>query len=187
VGDFRSGDELAAAFARWSAEERVRESAGRRSGQRRMAEAAAAGATWAGVLLDLAESGEPVALTVGGRRLAGHLSAVGEDFCVVENLDAGACIVALGAISSVRQDPSGMAERRGGPSGDRPPALRLSFASALGALVAERLPVAIWSGDELFEGDIAALGGDVVTIRNPGPGRRVAHLRLGAVTICQLR
>jgi hypothetical protein len=182
-GEELSGDDLVAAFGRWAADERVTLAAESRSRQRRISEAAFSSATWAGVLVDLAEAGEPLVLVVGSRRLSCVIVGVGLDFCVVESEGAPPSMVALRAILSVW--PS---ERRiSRPAGDRGPALRLSFAAALAVLAEERLPVALWIGDERVEGDLLAVGEDVATVRTPPPARRVAHLSLSAISACELR
>ena len=54
------GDELVAAFARWAADQRVAAAAAVRVAGAVAAEQAGASATWAGVLVDLAEQGATV-------------------------------------------------------------------------------------------------------------------------------
>ena len=183
VGEAQSGDDLVAAFTRWVAAERVQDAADRRSQERRMAEAASGGATLAGVLVDLAEGAEQVVLVVGARRLTCRVVGVATDFCVIASERAPGAIVALWALEGIwpasRQNLAA--------SGDRPPPLRLSFAAALARIAEERLPVAVWCREVRMEGDLLSVGEDVATLRTLPPSRRLAHLPLAAITVCELR
>jgi hypothetical protein len=183
VGEPQSGDDLAAAFTRWVAAERVQDAADRRSQERRMAEAASGEATLAGLLVDLAERAEPVMLVVGARRVTCRVVGVGADFCVIASERAPGAIVALRALQGIWPTSSqGLAA-----AGDRPPPLRLSFAAALARIAEERLPVAVWCAEVRMEGDLLSVGRDVATLRTLPPSRRLAHLPLAAITVCELR
>jgi hypothetical protein len=183
VGEAESGDDLVAAFTRWVAAERVQDAADRRSQERRIAEAASGGATLAGVLVDLAERAEPVVLVVGARRLTCRVVGVGADFCVIESERAPGAIVALRALEGIwPTSKQGLAA-----SGDRSPPLRLSFAAALARIAEERLPVAVWCGENRMDGELLAVGEDLATLRTLPPSRRLAHLPLAAITLCELR
>jgi hypothetical protein len=182
-GEARSGDDLVSAFTRWVAAERVQDAADRRSQERRMAEAASVGATLAGVLVDLAESAQPVVLVVGARRLTCTVVGVAADFCVIQSERAPAALVALRALGAIWPD----SKLRRAAAGDRSAPLRLSFAAALAAIAEERLPVALWCGPDRVEGDLLAVGDDVATLRTFPPSRRLAHLPLAAITMCELR
>jgi hypothetical protein len=169
-----------------------------------MAEVAAASATWVGMMVDLAESGRPVVMTVGSGRLSGALTGIGSDFCVLEREGTPPALVALGAIDSVWPSPdpqttwaastattrwpaSPPAATPSAPAGDRPPPLRLSLAAALSILAEERLPVVVSSSGTRVEGHLLSVGEDVVTLRTSAPLRRLVHLRLAAVDVCELR
>ena len=183
VRDSDPGEALILAFTRWAAEERIGEAALGRSRQRRMADAASASATWAGVLLDVAETALPVVLTVGSRRLSCRILGVGADFCVTDSEGSTAFIVAVSAISALEPSPPA----RGNTAGDRPPPIGMSFAAALAALADERLPVAVWSGEVRFDGELLAVGEDVATLRTAAPTRRLVYLPIDRISLCEMR
>jgi hypothetical protein len=183
VGDQPSGEDLVAAFGRWSADERVRDAVVNRSYQRRIEEAASAAATLVGILVDLAEARQRVVFTVGRRRISTVIAGVGPDFCVLEPDGGPPALVVIRAVTSIWPAPG----RGGIPTGARGPVLQLSFESALSTLAEDRLPVAMWTGDSKVEGDLVAIGEDVATLRTGPPSRRVAYVPLGAVSVCELR
>jgi hypothetical protein len=178
------GEELVAAFARWAAQERTRSAATDRARQRSLGEQALATATWTGILVDLAEQGAEVTVSVGGRRYTGWIVGVGQDFCVVEQaVRRRPALIPLPHISYVSADQSGRAT----PSGDRPTGLALSMAAALAALAEERAPVALQVGGDQMEGEVIGVGEDVVTLRSNPPTGRLVHVPLAAVTFCEVR
>jgi hypothetical protein len=183
VGDAKSGEDLIMAFTRWAGDERIGDAALGRSRQRRMSDAISASATWAGVLLDVAENALQVVLTIGSRRLSCRIVGVGVDFCVTESEASPPAIVAVSAISALAPSP----QARGSLAGDRPPPIGLSFAAALAALADERLPVAVWSGDVRIEGELLLVGQDVVSLRTAAPSRRLVYLPADRITVCEMR
>jgi hypothetical protein len=178
-----SGEALVAAFIRWTAEGRVREAASARTAQRIREQTQSSSATWHGLLVEVAERGEPVTMQVGSRRVSCRIAGVGPDFCVAEYDAAPAALIALKAVSSLW--PAG--DRRSVPLGDRQPALRLSFAAGLAAIADERLPVSLSTADAVITGELLAVGEDLATVRGAPPSRRLAHVPLEAVAICGLR
>ena len=172
-------------LARWAASERVAAAAAARSRARSLAAQSAATATWAGVLVDLAEAQATVSAAVGGTRIAGRLVGVGRDVCVIEAPDGRPAVVRLDAItelSSTGTNPRGPA-----PGGSRRPASALTLVDVLEAAAAESSPVTLHTAAGAVAGELVALGADVVTLRDPGPSRRQVHLPLAAVAACVLR
>jgi hypothetical protein len=180
-------DRFLAELARWAGAERVAQSASERARLRALVDSSAASATWAGLLLDLAESAAEVVCTVsGGARLAGRLVGVARDFVVVERGGAGVgppLLVRIDAIGAIT--PAGGAARQ--PAGDRSAPLGITFSTALDALAGEGSPVTLRAADEAFTGTVTACGTDVVTLRLEGMARRTVHLPLDAVMWVELR
>jgi hypothetical protein len=177
------GDDLVRALERWAAEQRVVEAAASRAHERSLRDQAGASATWTGVLLDLAEQGAEVVLSVAAMRRSGRLVGVGPDYCILEQRSGRPAMLTMSAITSVTPAPSVGASVS--PAGDRPPGLGLSLAAALGALADERTPVSLWAGPgENIDGDLIAAGQDVVTVRS---ATRTVHIPLRAVLMCELR
>lgn len=142
--------------------------AGARARERSLRRQATEGATLAGTLLDLAESGAAVSLwTVAGRRLEGALLAVGTDFVLLA--DRGDHVaVRLDAVTAVRPHPG---QGAGPASGDRAAELDLTLVELLGRLVDDRPEISTGAtGGEGVAGTLEAVGADVLTVRvAPGP------------------
>ncbi|MDA8047970.1 MAG: hypothetical protein M0Z30_22505 [Actinomycetota bacterium] len=192
-------DDLLAELSRWAAAERVGRAAGERSRLRALVDQSAAEATWSGILVDLAEVGAEVTLSLrGARRVVGRLVGTGRDLVVIERARRGPVLVPVGAISSVipsaghppPEIPGRFGAGRAGeprPGGQRPPALDLGLADALDALGADGAPVTVHTADESFHGVVSACGQDLVTVRAEGAERRPVHIALGAITCVELR
>lgn len=187
-----SGDDLVAAFARWAAEERVNEAARQRSRERWLRQQAVEDATLAGILTDLAERRMAVVATTRGSKVAGRLVGVANDFFVVEDRDRSGVLVVTEHVASIsRLTPTKWAD----PSGDRPPPLSMRLVDALVMLAADRSPIRLGlTNGETVQGDLVAVGRDVITLRgHPQPGDRGrARLRdlyvaLGAIEVCAPR
>lgn len=170
----------------WLAEARVDEAAAARARERWLRQAAEAGSSFAGVLLDLAERGTPVVVaTEAGRRHRAVVRAVGSDFVGLGLTSGAEVLVRTAAVSWVRQE--GRAERAVGDRGDegsaRPPGLLLTLGEALSVLAEDRPRVLVVprAGDGVA-GRLAAVGTDAVTLRLDGPERAVVHLPLATVT-----
>jgi hypothetical protein len=193
VHEGRSGEELVAQFARWAAGQRAADAVDRRARERSLRDQAVGSATLVGVLVDLAERSASVALLVGSHRLRGRLVGVGRDFCVLEQPSGRPILIALSALGSLTvATPAG--SRPGGigrieaPGGDRDPEVTLSLAAALGALAEERSPAAlVVAGGHQEEGTLIGAGADVLTLRTDGQPRRLIHIPLEAVWICEPR
>ncbi len=150
--------------------------------------------------------GDPPARgAAGSGRLTGRLVGVGRDFVVVEQRDRPPVVVRTGALCSVWPLPGtgGGGDGAGGwfagpgrgdvgsgislPGGDRTAPLALSLDSVLAELAAERAPVAVGTPAGRIEGELVAVGRDVVTLRAPGPARRLVHVPAGSLQWCELR
>lgn len=164
VGDLLGG-ELGARLDRWVADARVEDAARRRSSERWLRQQAEEEATFAGVLLDLAERGAFVALHVGtavGRVHRGHVTLVGQDFVRIEVPGAGDVLVAWKVISSVRTDPEDAAV-----TGDRTARSQLTLAEMVTGLAADRERALFFplDGRAPVCGTVRSVGQDVVVVR----------------------
>jgi hypothetical protein len=196
VAEPQAGDEVVAEFARWAALERVGEAAKRRARERWLRDQASSTATWIGMLVDIAEQGSRVVISVGGRKRTGRVVGVGADFCVVEEDMGRHCVVAVAAITSVAPrvpdaDGSAAGTPRSPaltPTGDRRAPLGMSLAAALGRLAEERSSVTIVvAGRVEAVGDIVSAAEDFVTVRQSGQGAFQVHVPVAAIEICELR
>jgi hypothetical protein len=178
------GDELVAAFARWAADQRAVSAAGSRARERSLREQAAASATWAGTLVDLAESSAPVTAVIGHQRRGGRIVGVGRDFFVLDTRSGRSDLIALSAVDAVWPDQTASPL----PAGDRDGAIDLTLMMALALLAEERAPICLvtTSGIETA-GNLVATGEDVLTVRTEAPNRRLAHVPFSAVAVCELR
>ncbi len=174
------GESLAAAFGRWAAAERAAEAAGTRSRERSLRDQAAGEATWAGLLVDLAETLAQVTLGVGARRLTGVLVGVGRDFCALDQRGGYPLLIPNDRIVAVWKE--------GPASGSRFPHLELSFEAALAGLAEERSPVCVHlAGGTQVSGELVGCGTDLVTVRTEAPARRSVHIRTDHIEVCELR
>jgi hypothetical protein len=144
-------------------------------------------ATWLGLLVDLAEQKAAVTAVVAGQRRSGRIIGVGRDFCVLQSEQGRTALIGAHEISQLWPDPDlGTAE--GLPAGDRSPSVDLPLISALALLAEERSPVGlVSSGGVETTGELAAVGDDVLTLRTAPPARRLVHLPVGSVAVCELR
>ena len=173
------GDDLTSALQRFAAEAQVGEAAASRARQRWLQQQAVEETTFAGVLTDLAERGRPVlAHTTAGRRHRGLIRAVGTDFVSISTDTGADVLVATHALTSVRSQPRDTAAHSG-----RAVSLAMTLADAVAALSEERPRVAIATTDEAtLNGELRAVGQDVVTLRVDGDTRANVYVPLGAVT-----
>lgn len=164
-----------ASLDRWAADARADEAVAARTRERWLAQQATEEATFAGTLVALAERVERVVLLLaGGARRTGVVTAVGDDFCEVQ--DRGRTVlVALDAVASVQ-----LHERRGPASGSSAPGdRRLLGALALRCGDRPRVQVVTRTG-EAVGGTLTAVGEDVITLDLDG-ARGVVYVRAGAV------
>lgn len=176
---FQSGAPgLAARLARFVGDARAGEAAGARSREAFLRRTAADEGTFAGILVDLAERGDAVlVIGAGGRRLRGHLVAVGSDFAALRTADGREALLAHRGITSVTTGDGAPAA-----AGDRALLLRFGLPEALAVLAEDRprvLAVTVGAhtgADAGVAGELVAAGRDVLTIRLDGGGRRRAYL-----------
>jgi hypothetical protein len=170
---------LAARLDEWLADARVESSADARAREHWLRAAAEADATFAGILLDLAERAVSVAVaTVAGRRLQGVVVVLGADFMALRVASGGEVLVALRAIASVRT-----ASTVGVAAGERVVTTDLRLQDVLGALAAERARVrlVVLDGGEVVSGELRSVGQDVVTLRTDGEAHASAYVPTSVV------
>lgn len=174
-----SGDGLTEALHRFAAEAQVGEAAASRARQRWLEQQAIEETTFAGVLADLADRGRAVLVhTTAGRRHRGLLRALGSDFMSISTDVGSDVLVALDAVTSVRSQP-----RDGAAHSGRAVSLELTFAAAVAALAEDRPRLAVATTDETtVNGELRAVGQDVLTLRVDGDTRANVYIPLGAVT-----
>ena len=178
------GPDLLGRLAAWASEISADAAAAARSRERWLRQAAEEEATFAGVLLDLAERRAPV-VVVGraGRRHRGVVTAVGGDFVVVKVVDGGDVLLSLGGIASVRPEPRAIPA-----PGDRPVTVDIGLAEALAAVAADRprvLVVTMADADGLA-GELRTVGRDVLTLRLDGSDRTPAYVPIASVVEVRL-
>ncbi len=152
-----------------------------RSRERWLRRAAEEGATWAGLLVDLAERGAAVVIhTQAGRRHHGVLVSVGADYCVVRTDIGAEPHLRLDALASVR---IGSGERHAVPAGDRRPVVDLLFIEALGRVVEERPRlVLVMRGGDQMAGELRSVGADVVTLALDGGRDHLCFVAAAAIS-----
>ena len=173
------GPDLAARLERWVADARSSDAAAARARERWLRLQADESATFAGVLIDLAERGTPVVIHGrGGRRHRGTIAAVAADFCALRTSGGRDVLLAYAGIGSVRPD-----SRSPGPSGDRVVQADLGMAEMLSVLAAERPRVLIvtTADAEGIAGELRSVGRDMVTVRLDGDPRAAAYVGITAI------
>ena len=173
------GPDLTARLERWVADARSADAAAGRARERWLRLQADESATFAGVLIDLAERGTPVVIHGrAGRRHRGSISAVAADFCALRTSGGRDVLLAYAGIGSVRPD-----SRRPGPIGDRVVQAAIGMAEMLSVLAADRprvLIVTVADADGVA-GELRSVGRDVVTVRLDGEPRAAAYLAITAI------
>lgn len=173
------GDGGADGLLRWAADARADDAAAARSRERWLRQQADEEATFAGVLLDLAERREPVVVhTTGGRRHHGVLGAVGLDHCTVVASGGRCVLLARDAIASVRAAAGATA-----PGGDRVVTATTRLVDALTALAGNRprVQIAVRGEHDAMSGRLVAVGQDVVTLQLDGDRGAVAYVAIDAI------
>jgi hypothetical protein len=161
----RDGDALARALERLAAETRADDAAADRRRAGWLGRQAEEEATLAGVLVDLAERREAVALTtIAGRTHRGWVRAVGRDF-VALRADVGADVLARfdGIVRIATRSRQAVV-------GDRALLLETDFATTVRSLGGLRLRVLVAAGSEAVVGELRWVGLDVAAVRLDGPG-----------------
>jgi hypothetical protein len=178
------GPDLLARLAAWAATLAADEAVAARARESWLRRAAEEEATFAGVLLDLAERGGPVVVVGrGGRRHRGVVVAVGHDFCGLRTAEGTDVLLSFAGLASVRPEP-----RATPAAGDRPVAVDVELAEALAAVAEDRprvLVVTLADPDGLA-GELRSVGRDVLTLRLDGADRTPAYVPVASVAELRL-
>jgi hypothetical protein len=170
---------LAARLDAWLADARVEGSADARAREHWLRAAADADATFAGILLDLAERGVGIAVaTVAERRHQGVVQVLGADFLALRSATGAEVLLALASVASVRTAPAA-----GVSAGERVVTTDLRLSDVLAELAVERARVrlVVLDGREAVTGELRSVGQDVVTVRTHGEAPATAYVRIAAV------
>jgi hypothetical protein len=173
------GPDLAARLERWVADARTADAAAARARERWLRLQADESATFAGVLVDLAEQATPVLIQGrAGRRHRGAIAAVATDFCALRTSAERDVLLAFTGIASVRPDSRGP-----GPIGDRVVRAEIGMAEMLSVLAADRPRVLIVTNadTEGLAGELRSVGRDVVTVRLDGDTRASAYVAIASI------
>jgi hypothetical protein len=152
---------------RWAAEARVGEAAASRSREGWLRQAASEDASLVGTLVDLAERGTPVVVTMrSGRRLRAAIWRVGADCVAVQHDDRRVSWLALNAVAAIGAEPGGQAV----PTGTRRVESEVTLADVLGDLVADQATVAVFLSDmtDPLRGRLVGGGRDIVRLTRSG-------------------
>lgn len=145
----------------------------------------------------LADRGRSVFVTLtAGRKLAGSVSAVGDDFMILFDSLVGDVIVPFRSLAAVLPGSAAAHATQPAPTqlGDgwplqtlgtqhleRPLSLFVCFGDAMVDLASERARILAEVAGESLRGELRAAGQDVVTLRLDTPERRHLHIRTDAI------
>ncbi len=153
---------------RFAADARQQEAAASRAREGWLRRAVGDDATLSGTLLDLAERGAPVLLTLrSGRRHRVAVWRVAADCVAVRHDDGRVSWIALSAIATVAGEPGGQPV----PVGTRRAESDVTFFDVLSDLVADQAMVALFVADmtDALRGRLVGGGRDVVRVATAGP------------------
>jgi hypothetical protein len=166
---------------RWAAGARAQEAAEARVRERWLRQAAEEEASFAGLLVDLAEDGRPVSITtVTGRRHHGPIAAVGSDFVAVDGPENRLVLVHLAAVAEVRPGTGKRSQPATGGRGAG--ADGVTMAEVLAQAVATRPRVAAVLGSVTVVGELRSVGTDVLTVRTDGEPPGLSYVTLASVS-----
>ena len=167
---------------RWAAGARAQEAAEARVRERWLRQSAEEEASFAGLLIDLAEDGRPVSVTTtAGRRHHGPIAAVGIDFVAVSGAEARLTLVCIAAVAEVRPASGSRRAASAAATGERAP-LEVTLAEVLAQAVAGRPRVGIIAGTVTVVGELRAVGTDVLSVRTDGEPRGLSYVTLASVS-----
>lgn len=176
---------------RWAAEARARDAVDARVRERWLRRQAEEEATFAGLLVDLAERQVGVVVTTtANRRHAGVVEAVGADFVALHGPAGRTAIVALASVASVASVAS---LGTGGPGDGRRRALTgrddrasrsltVSLADVLAHAAANYPRVQVHAGTAIVVGELRTVGADVISVHTDGDPPATAYLSLASVS-----
>ena len=172
-----TADEPLSGLSKWLADARVDAAAAGRAHQRWLERQATEDATIAGVLVDLAERGRPVALRcAGGRTVRGRVFAIGADFVAIRESRLGDVLIPRHSIATVRAAPGD------DPIvGDRPVSLMVVLAEALVELAADRPTVLVVAAGDQVRGELHSAGQDLGSITTNADRREVIHIATASI------
>lgn len=180
------GAGLGADFRQLVGDARSRDAVRARMRERGLRAAASADATLAGVLMDLAERDEDLAVrTASGRTAAGRVVLVAADAIAVRTVAGLVTYVPLTAVTSVRRRPGDRAHPgEDEPGGDRLAPAGTTFATLVADLALDRCRVAMAVAGEgaLVIGELRAAGTDVVAVRVDADPPVVAYVALASLS-----
>ncbi|MCB1003576.1 MAG: hypothetical protein KDB35_05260 [Acidimicrobiales bacterium] len=186
AADLGAAPALDALLARWRRTALADAAADQRRRQHWLERQDGADATFAGVLVELAERGRRVSLTtVSGQRLTGWLLAVGTDVVVLEDPTGTRSLVALRAVSAAGEvDPHGAGERL---TGTAAATADTTLSEVLAELATERPEVSMSFGAQgaHLRGRLVSVGRDTAALRLDGAGG-TAFVALANVEVCRL-
>jgi len=135
------------------------------------------------LLAELADRGRSAYVTLtAGRKLAGIVRAVGEDFMILYDSLVGEAIVPFRSLAAVLPGRSvARTAHSGALQHERPLSLFACFSDALSDLAAERAGILAEVAGESLRGELCAAGQDVVTLRLDTAERRHLHVRTNAI------
>jgi hypothetical protein len=175
------GPDLLRRLSAWAAAARADDAATARSRQRWLRQAAEEDATFAGVLLDLAERRMPVVVTGrAGRRHRCTVAGVGADFVLVR-VDGADALLAFTGIAAVRPESAGPAA-----AGDRAVDIDVTLAEALAVVAEDRPRVLVVTMADGFAGELRAVGRDVATLRLDGTDRATVYVPIASIAELRL-
>ncbi len=167
---------------RWVADARAEEAAGERVRERWLRQQAAEDASFAGVLVDLAERAVTVTVTaVSGRRHQGRVAAVGADFVALRSASGRLSLLALHSVARVRLAPP---ERpvSGGPRDAVEGSTEVTLAEVLAQAVGHRPRLSVHFAADHLVGELRAVGADVLSISVDGQTSGLTYARLASVS-----
>jgi hypothetical protein len=168
---------------RWAAEAMAREAADERIRERWLKRQAQEGATFASLLLDLAERRVTVTLsTTDGQRHQGLVTMVGLDFTAVRTSVGHLTVVALRAVLAVVPTGDSRFASLDGGTDDRPRPIDATMADALAEAAASRPRVSLRGGTMAVTGELRGMGSDLVVLAVGEPRPRPTYLRLGSIS-----
>ena len=170
---------------RWAAHARALDAVDARVRERWLRRQDEEGATFAAVLLAMAERGEAVVVTTTtAERHVGPVEAVGADFVALRTSGGRTTVVALESVAAVHGAAGDRKGLRPGPAagdgGAR--AVTVTLAEVLAHAVGHRPRVRLRSGGAVVVGELRSVGTDVVTVVADGDAGAVVYLKLPSVS-----
>ncbi len=133
--------------------------------------------TMVDLLENLADRSRSAGITlIGGRRFAGVIKALGEDFMILSDFEAGEVFIPYASLAVVLPGP----EPAELPP-ERPFSLSLCFADALADLAAERAGIVAEVAGSVMRGELRSAGQDVITIRPDSGVRTPLYVSMAAI------